>query len=133
MDGQLAACAVTVDVFDRVPGLSDVVDFGYYNISDTGSCRLADQGHILFEERTGDVMDAHADPVETVVGTVDQLGHQLCVAKFVAGGGAVFAVEGDVEDRAKLLLQGHRFTHQLVGAGVMIADRQIDRTVLALE
>jgi hypothetical protein len=55
------------------------------------------------------------------------------VFALTAGGGAVLAVEGDVEDRAKLLLQGHRFAHQLLAAGVVIAGREQQRLALALE
>jgi hypothetical protein len=65
--------------------------------------------------------------------SVQQVRDQLGVFTLLAGGGAVLAVEGDVEDRAKLLLQGHRFAHQLLAAGVVIAGREQQRLALALE
>jgi hypothetical protein len=55
------------------------------------------------------------------------------VRRFGAGGGAVLAVEGDVEQGAKLLLQGHRLAHQLLRAGVVIAGGKQERLAFALE
>ena len=85
------------------------------------------------KKRAGDVVHAHADAVEAVAFVVEQADHQLGVRRLVAGGGAVLAVEGDVEQGAKLLLQGHRLAHQLLGAAIVIAGWEQQGLAFALE
>jgi hypothetical protein len=47
--------------------------------------------------------------------------------------GAIFAVAGDVEDRAELVLDGQGLLHQLLAAGVVIDGGQDGEGLLALE
>ena len=73
---------------------------------------------------------AWAAPLPVPAGHVtDEAG----VLDFVAGAGAVFAVEGDIEQGAKFLLQGNRFAHQLFAAGVMVTSWQQKGLAIALE
>jgi hypothetical protein len=78
-------------------------------------------------------MQAHADAVVAVMDTVDQAGDHLGMDQFLSRRGAIFAIEGDVEVGAKLLLQSHRLAHQLFRAGVVIAGGKHQRLAFALE
>ena len=81
-----------------------------------------------------DVVQAGADAAEAVVVGCSAGSATSCgVGALVAGAGAVLAIEGDVEDGAKFLLQGHRLAHQLLAAGVVVAGREQQRLALALE
>jgi hypothetical protein len=72
----------------------------------------------------GDVVDAGADAAMAVVGGVDCGGDHLGMCLLGAGGGAVLAVAGEVEDRPQRLLQGERLADQLLAAGIVLAGRQ---------
>ena len=70
--------------------------------------------------------------------TVGQLGHQLGVGRFLAHGGPVFTVQGDVEYAGAELghhlgLQLQAFAHAHVHAAVVIADRQPHCATLGVE
>jgi hypothetical protein len=80
-----------------------------------------------------DVMQAGANAAVAVVSACDQCGYQPGMIFLITGSGAVLAVERDIEQGAKPLLQRHRSAHQFFGAGVMVADRQRNRLTLALE
>ena len=96
-------------------------------------CGLANERDILLEEFAADIVYAHADAAVVVLGAANQCCDEARVRFFVAGAGAIFAIEGDIKNGAKLLLQDKRFKHQLFGAGIMIADRKIYRLLPALK
>ena len=123
----------TVDDLERATHVRERVDFGKDQVSELLCSSLADDADVLLEAGVGDVMNSGTNAVELVVVALDDGRHQFCVCLFVAGTRAILAIEGDVEYRAKLLLQGNRLLHELLGAGVVIAYRNRYRLVLALE
>ena len=76
------------------------------------------------------LVDARANAVELIFAAFDQSGDQIRVSRFVAEGRAIFTVESNIKQRVRsshrFLLQNHGFTHQLFGAGIMVANRQGD-------
>ncbi|MNL24883.1 hypothetical protein D3C87_1463350 [compost metagenome] len=122
-----------VDVIGH-PG--DFHYIGHLRYHHIGQAR-AGGGHqdvdVLAPVRVGGVVDAHAHTVVDVLRAVDQLGAQRGVLALEADGGAVLAVECDVEHGPKLLLQGQRLAHELFAAGIVVTHRQLDRDGFALK
>nr|GEU28369.1 hypothetical protein [Tanacetum cinerariifolium] len=121
-------------VVDDGNGRSHVGHAVHLGQDQVGQARgMADDLDVAREMGAVHIVHAGADAAVVVVGGGDQPGHEVRVRFLVAGAGAVFAVERDVEYGAKFLLQGDRFTHQLFGAGVVVAGRQQQRLAITLE
>ena len=131
---RLSTGAARVQV-DQVDGQHGILHAGHLGHGDIGQAGrgAADDFHVAHEKRAVDVVHAHADAVELVLVAGQQAGDHVGVRLFIAGAGAVFAVERDVEQGPKLLLQSNRFTHQLFRAGVVVASGEQQRLAFALE
>ncbi len=133
MPGDAGVARHLVDVIGHARDLDHVGDLGHHHIGQARAGGAHQHVDVLAPARVGRVMDAHADAVVGIERAVDQLRAQLGMLALMADGGAVLAVEGDVKDGAKLLLQGKRFAHQLFAARVVVTHRQLDRDGFALE
>jgi hypothetical protein len=125
-----------IDHLLRAQHIGDAVGLGDHHVGQLPCRRADDVRDIACEVLVADVVQAHADAPAlgtAGAGVVQQARHQLGMFAFLAGGSAVLAVEGDVEDGPKLLLQGHRLAHQLLAAGVMVAGGEQQRLALSLE
>ena len=133
--GQVVAAGAARVQVDQVDGQHGILHAAHFRHGDVGQAvgGGADDFHVAREKRAVDVVHAHADAVELVVVAGQQAGDHVGVGFFIAGAGAVFAVERDVEQGAKLLLQSNRFTHQLFRAGVVVASGEQQRLAFALE
>jgi len=86
---------------------------------------------VLLPVRVADVVDADADAAEPVGGRRDHRGDHLGVLALAPDRCAVFAVGGDVENRADLRLVGQRLEQEALVAGVVVAHRQHERLRVA--
>ncbi|MCY1226609.1 hypothetical protein D9M72_388510 [compost metagenome] len=133
MAGDAGIARHLVDMVGHARDLDHVGHLGHDHVGQPGAGGAHQHVDILAPARVSGIMDAHADAVVRVQRTVDQLRAQLGVLALLADRGAVLAVEGDIEDRPKLLLQGKRLAHQLFAARVVVTHRQLDRDGFALE
>ncbi len=122
-----------VDVVGHAGHFDDIGDLGHDHVGNPRPGRAHQHVDILLPVRMSRVMDAHAHAVVSVERAVDETRAQFGVLALPADCGAVLAVEGDIEDGAKLLLQGQRLEHQLFAARVVVAHRQLDWNGFALE
>ncbi len=79
---------------------------------------------ILLPVWVGDVVDARRNTVVVVVVAHDDGGGHFGVFALGAGGRAVFAVAGDVENGPQFVLQLQGLLHQLFRASVVVDGRQ---------
>ena len=83
--------------------------------------------------RMSDVVDAHTHAAKVVVCAIHQLRHHVRMLGLRPSACAIFAVAGEVEDRAQFLLQLQGLEHQLVGTGIVINRGQRRKGLLASE
>ena len=122
-----------VDAIGHACHFHHVAHLGHRDVGEAAAGKAYEDIDVLRPRIVVWIVDAHANAVETVVVAVDERGGQFGVCALLADGGAVFAVERDVEDGAKGLLQGERFAHQFFCARVVVADRQLSRKGIVLE
>jgi hypothetical protein len=126
-------CGGLVDEVLRAQDVFQAVRLGQDHVGEPARGGADDDLDVLREVGASDIVQTRADAVEAVVVAIDERRDQLGVGALVAGAGTVLAVEGDVENGTKLLLQGHRLAHQLLAARIVVAGREQQRLALALE
>ena len=126
VDGDLAVQAhfhaYAFDGFGGVEGVVGGVDLGDGDVGQPGAGDADEDVEVADEGGVVDVVDADADAAVAVGVAGGQASGHFGVFGFAADGGAVFAVQGDVEDGAGLGLAFQAFLHQFFGAGVVVAD-----------
>ncbi len=74
--------------------------------------------------RVGDVVDAHAQATVAIGRVEQQGGDHFRVFPLAAGGRAVFAIAGDVENRPEFGLQLQGLADHLFRSGIVFAGSQ---------
>ena len=116
--------------------LPQVLGIGGFRDGDIGGERadtLHQYVHVVPPVGMAVIVDPHPGHLVAVLVTREQAHDHFRVFPLLAGGGAVLAVAGDIEDGPDLVLQRQRLADQFLAAGEMLTGRDDGKGFLAAE
>ncbi len=112
-----------LDMLDDPRGLVITAHLRHGEVGDDAARVLKKPIHIGSPRWMVTIVYPHPYVLEAVLRGEQQLYDELAVGLLGAVNRTVLAVKGNIEDRTELSLELKRFSHEFLGAGVVVANR----------